>query len=108
MWYDVILCHVFRCGVMLFYVMYCDVMRCHAIHRNPTEHTLYRPVRCHAPFQSNVEIKIERVHAVSRAAVFLPFSVEDASRSDAEVEASQVRKVVRHRIWYDVVENRTV
>lgn len=41
--------------------------------------------------QSNVEIQIERVYAVSRATVFLPFSVEDAARSEAEVEASQVR-----------------
>lgn len=40
--------------------------------------------------QSEVEIQIGRVHAVSRASVLLPFSVEDASRSDAEVEASQV------------------
>eukprot|EP00903_Cladosiphon_okamuranus_P012906 g12050.t1 len=39
--------------------------------------------------QSNVEIQIKRVHAVSRATVFLPFSVEDAARSEAEVEASQ-------------------
>lgn len=41
--------------------------------------------------QSTVEIQIKRVYAVSRAAVFLPFSVEDAARSEAEVEASQVR-----------------
>lgn len=40
--------------------------------------------------QSNVEIQIKRVYAVSRATVFLPFSVEDAARSEAEVEASQV------------------
>lgn len=41
--------------------------------------------------QSNVEIQIDRVYTVSRASLFLPFSVEDAARSEAEVEASQVR-----------------
>lgn len=41
--------------------------------------------------QSNVEIKIDRVYTVSRASLFLPFNVEDAARSEAEVEASQVR-----------------
>lgn len=45
--------------------------------------------------QSDVEIQMKRVYAVSRAAVFLPFSVEDAARSEAEVEASQV--------WYGMV-----
>lgn len=40
--------------------------------------------------QKTVEIQLERVHAVSRADVFLPFSVEDAARSEEEVEASQV------------------
>lgn len=40
--------------------------------------------------QNNVEIKIDRVYAVSRASLFLPFSVEDAARSEEEVEASQV------------------
>ncbi|CAM9440522.1 unnamed protein product [Ectocarpus sp. 4 AP-2014] len=39
--------------------------------------------------QNNVEIKIDRVYAVSRASLFLPFSVEDAARSEEEVEASQ-------------------
>ncbi|CAM9750858.1 unnamed protein product [Ascophyllum nodosum] len=39
--------------------------------------------------QGAVEIQIERVHAVSRAAVLLPFSIEDAARSEEEVEASQ-------------------
>ena len=43
--------------------------------------------------QSDVEIKIERVYTVSRANVILPFSVEDAARSEAEVEASQVGSV---------------
>lgn len=51
--------------------------------------------------QNNVEIKIERVYAVSRASLFLPFSVEDAARSDAEVEASQVcyQKLVSMVAW---------
>jgi len=44
--------------------------------------------------QNNVEIKIGRVYAVSRASLFLPFSVEDAARSEAEVEASQVRRCI--------------
>lgn len=46
--------------------------------------------------QSNVEIQMKRVYAVSRATVFLPFSVEDAARSEAEVEASQVRYTNRN------------
>lgn len=46
--------------------------------------------------QSNVEIKIDRVYTVSRASLFLPFSVEDAARSEAEVEASQVRVNIGH------------
>lgn len=37
----------------------------------------------------NVEISIERIYAVSKADAALPFLVEDASRSEAEVEASQ-------------------
>lgn len=40
--------------------------------------------------QNTVEINIGRVYVVSRASLFLPFSVEDAARSEAEVEASQV------------------
>ncbi|CAM9181459.1 unnamed protein product [Phaeothamnion confervicola] len=39
--------------------------------------------------QSDVEIKVVRAHAVSRADPMLPFLVEDAARTDAEVEASQ-------------------
>jgi aspartyl-tRNA synthetase len=35
------------------------------------------------------ELNIEKIHVVSRAAAILPYSIEDASRSDAEVEASQ-------------------
>jgi aspartyl/asparaginyl-tRNA synthetase len=37
----------------------------------------------------NVELKINRIHAVTKAAPILPFLVEDASRSEAEVDASQ-------------------
>ena len=37
----------------------------------------------------NVEVKIQRVHSVTKAAAILPFLVEDASRSEAEVDASQ-------------------
>jgi aspartyl-tRNA synthetase len=38
---------------------------------------------------SNIELGIQRIHAVSKADAILPFLVEDASRSEAEVEASQ-------------------
>lgn len=37
----------------------------------------------------NVEVQIERIHAVTKADAILPFLVEDAARSEAEVEASQ-------------------
>jgi aspartyl/asparaginyl-tRNA synthetase len=37
----------------------------------------------------NVELTIERIHAVSKAQAQLPFLVEDAARSEEEVEASQ-------------------
>ncbi len=37
----------------------------------------------------NVELNIERIHTVSKARATLPFLVEDAARSEAEVEASQ-------------------
>jgi aspartyl/asparaginyl-tRNA synthetase len=37
----------------------------------------------------NVELKIERIHSVSNAAAQLPFLVEDAARSEQEVEESQ-------------------
>eukprot|EP00545_Synedropsis_sp_CCMP1620_P000774 CAMPEP_0119014810 /NCGR_PEP_ID=MMETSP1176-20130426/10399_1 /TAXON_ID=265551 /ORGANISM="Synedropsis recta cf, Strain CCMP1620" /LENGTH=551 /DNA_ID=CAMNT_0006968053 /DNA_START=192 /DNA_END=1847 /DNA_ORIENTATION=- len=37
----------------------------------------------------NVEISIARIHSVSAAAAQLPFLVEDAARSEEEVEASQ-------------------
>jgi aspartyl/asparaginyl-tRNA synthetase len=37
----------------------------------------------------NVELKINRIHAVTKATPILPFLVEDASRSEAEVDASQ-------------------
>lgn len=36
-----------------------------------------------------VELNINRIHAVSKAQAQLPFLVEDAARSEAEVEASQ-------------------
>jgi len=36
-----------------------------------------------------VEVAIERIHAVSKAEAILPFLVEDAARSEAEVDASQ-------------------
>ena len=36
-----------------------------------------------------IELNIERIHSVSNARATLPFLVEDAARSDAEVEASQ-------------------
>ncbi|CAM9298818.1 unnamed protein product [Discosporangium mesarthrocarpum] len=39
--------------------------------------------------QNNVEIQISRAYAVSRATPMLPFQVEDASRSEKEVEESQ-------------------
>jgi len=37
----------------------------------------------------NVELSIQRIHSVSKAAAQLPFLVEDAARSEEEVEASQ-------------------
>ena len=37
----------------------------------------------------SVELNINRIHAVSKARAQLPFLVEDAARSEAEVEASQ-------------------
>ena len=36
-----------------------------------------------------VEIAIQRIHTVSKAAAQLPFLVEDAARSEKEIEASQ-------------------
>lgn len=39
--------------------------------------------------QSNVEIQIKKLFTVSRAPVQLPFLLEDASRSQAEIDASQ-------------------
>lgn len=36
-----------------------------------------------------VELSIKRIHSVSKASAELPFSVEDAARSEEEVEASQ-------------------
>lgn len=36
-----------------------------------------------------VEIKISRIHSVAKANAILPFLVEDAARSEAEVDASQ-------------------
>jgi aspartyl/asparaginyl-tRNA synthetase len=36
-----------------------------------------------------VELKIGRIHSVAKAAAILPFLVEDASRSEEEVDASQ-------------------
>lgn len=38
---------------------------------------------------SNLELTIDRVHTVSKAAAVLPFLVEDAARSEQEVEESQ-------------------
>ena len=37
----------------------------------------------------NIELSIQRIHAVSRADPILPFLVEDAARSEEEVEESQ-------------------
>lgn len=37
----------------------------------------------------NLELSMERVYTVSKADAVLPFLVEDASRSDAEIDASQ-------------------
>lgn len=37
----------------------------------------------------NIEIKLQRIHSITRARSILPFLVEDASRSEAEVDASQ-------------------
>ena len=37
----------------------------------------------------NVEIQIDRVYGVSKANPILPFLVEDAARSEAEIESSQ-------------------
>lgn len=39
--------------------------------------------------QGNVEIKIRKIFTVSRAPVTLPFLLEDAARSEADIEASQ-------------------
>jgi nondiscriminating aspartyl-tRNA synthetase len=36
-----------------------------------------------------LEVKIQRVHSVTKAAPILPFLVEDAARSEAEIDASQ-------------------
>jgi aspartyl-tRNA synthetase len=38
---------------------------------------------------SHVELSIQRIHCVAKATPVLPFLVEDAARSEAEVEASQ-------------------
>eukprot|EP00560_Eucampia_antarctica_P006755 CAMPEP_0197825534 /NCGR_PEP_ID=MMETSP1437-20131217/2588_1 /TAXON_ID=49252 ORGANISM="Eucampia antarctica, Strain CCMP1452" /NCGR_SAMPLE_ID=MMETSP1437 /ASSEMBLY_ACC=CAM_ASM_001096 /LENGTH=595 /DNA_ID=CAMNT_0043425557 /DNA_START=269 /DNA_END=2059 /DNA_ORIENTATION=+ len=38
---------------------------------------------------SNIEIQIKRIHAVSKAAAVLPFLVEDAARTEQQVEESQ-------------------
>lgn len=38
---------------------------------------------------NDVELQINRIHAVSKADAMLPFLVEDAARSEEEVEASQ-------------------
>ncbi|CAN0381171.1 unnamed protein product [Pylaiella littoralis] len=57
--------------------------------------------------QSNVEIQIDRVYTVSRASLFLPFSVEDAARSEAEVEASQETERPFPRLGQDLrLDNR--
>lgn len=37
----------------------------------------------------SLEVSIRRIHAVSKADAILPFLVEDAARSEAEIEASQ-------------------
>lgn len=37
----------------------------------------------------SMEVQIERIHSVTKAQSILPFLVEDASRSEAEVDASQ-------------------
>jgi aspartyl-tRNA synthetase len=37
----------------------------------------------------SVELTIQRIYSVSNAAAILPFLVEDAARSDAEIDASQ-------------------
>ena len=37
----------------------------------------------------NMEINLSRVHCVSKAAAMLPFLVEDAARSEAEIDESQ-------------------
>lgn len=37
----------------------------------------------------NLELNIERIHTVSKAAAMLPFLVEDAARSEKEIEESQ-------------------
>ena len=37
----------------------------------------------------NLELNIERIHTVSKAAAMLPFLVEDAARSEQEIEDSQ-------------------
>lgn len=37
----------------------------------------------------NVEVQIDRIHSVAKANAILPFLVEDAARSEAEVDASQ-------------------
>ena len=39
--------------------------------------------------QTNVEIQVERCYVVSRAPAILPFLLEDAARSEAEIESSQ-------------------
>lgn len=39
--------------------------------------------------QNNIEIQMKKLYVVSRAPAVLPFLLEDAARSDAQIEASQ-------------------
>jgi aspartyl-tRNA synthetase len=51
--------------------------------------TIIGPVDVKSCSVSNIEIGITRIYAISKADAILPFLVEDASRSEQEVDASQ-------------------
>ena len=52
--------------------------------------------------QGNVEIKIKKLFVVSRAPVQLPFLLEDASRSESEIDASQETERPFARVGQDL------
>lgn len=53
------------------------------------EGTIVRDVVVKSCSIGNVELKIQRIHAISRADPILPFQIDDASRPEAIIDASQ-------------------